>query len=134
MNQTKLLFIDPKVENYHHLIANVDPQTKVVILQPNQNGIDQIAENLSKYHQIETIHIISHGETGTLYLGNSLLNLNNIHQYSESIQKWGKCLSADGEILIYGCQVASGKEGKEFVRQLHQLTGANIAASETLTG
>ncbi|GGA42831.1 DUF4347 domain-containing protein [Okeania sp. KiyG1] len=134
MNQTKLLFIDPKVENYHHLIANVDPQTKVVILQPNQNGIDKIAENLSKYHQLETIHIISHGAKGTLYLGNSILNLNNIHQYSESIQQWGKCLYADGEILIYGCQVASGKEGKEFVRQLHQLTGANIAASETLTG
>ncbi|GGA16094.1 DUF4347 domain-containing protein [Okeania sp. KiyG1] len=69
-----------------------------------------------------------------MYLGNSILNLNNINQYSESIQQWGKCLSADGEILIYGCQVASGKEGKEFVRQLHQLTGANIAASETLTG
>ncbi|RQH25062.1 DUF4347 domain-containing protein, partial [Okeania hirsuta] len=71
---------------------------------------------------------------GSLYLGNSLLNLDNIHQYAESIQQWGKCLSGDGEILIYGCQVASGKEGKEFIRQLHQLTGANIAASETLTG
>ncbi|NET45749.1 DUF4347 domain-containing protein, partial [Okeania sp. SIO2B3] len=134
MNQTKLLFIDSKVENYHHLIAEVDPQTKVVILQPNENGIDQIAENLGKYHQLETIHIISHGAKNTLYLGSTILSLDNIHQYSESIQKWGKCLSAGGEILIYGCQVASGKEGKEFVRQLHQLTGANIAASETLTG
>ena len=36
--------------------------------------------------------------------------------------------------MIYGCEVASGKDGREFVRQLHQLTGANIAASETLTG
>ncbi|NEO55449.1 MAG: DUF4347 domain-containing protein [Okeania sp. SIO3B5] len=134
MNQTKLLFIDSKVENYHHLIAEVDLKTKVVILEPNGNGIDKIAENLGKYHQVETIHIISHGAKGTLYLGNSILNLDNIHQYAESIQQWGKCLSAGGEILIYGCQVASGKEGREFVRQLHQLTGANIAASETLTG
>ncbi|NEP82997.1 MAG: DUF4347 domain-containing protein, partial [Okeania sp. SIO3B3] len=134
MNQTKLLFIDSKVENYDRLISQVDPQTKVVILEANGNGIDKIAENLGKYHQVETIHIISHGAKGTLYLGNSILNLDNIHQYAESIQQWGKCLSADGEILIYGCQVASGKEGREFVRQLHQLTGANIAASETLTG
>ncbi|NEO55451.1 MAG: DUF4347 domain-containing protein [Okeania sp. SIO3B5] len=134
MNQTKLLFIDSKVENYDRLISEVDPQTRIVVLQPNQNGIDKIAENLGKYHQVETIHIISHGETGTLYLGNSILKNDNIHLYVESIQQWGKCLSADGEILIYGCQVASGKEGKEFARQLHQLTGANIAASETLTG
>ncbi|NEO55452.1 MAG: DUF4347 domain-containing protein [Okeania sp. SIO3B5] len=129
-----VLFIDSKVENYDHLISQVNPQTKVVILQPNQNGIDKISKSLGKYHQVETIHIISHGAKGTLYLGNSILNLNNIHQYTENIQKWGKCLSAGAEILIYGCQVARGKEGKEFVRQLHQITGANIAASETLTG
>ncbi|NEQ77106.1 MAG: DUF4347 domain-containing protein [Okeania sp. SIO2C9] len=134
MNKTKLLFIDSKVENYNYLISQVDPQTKTVILQPNQNGIDQISKSLSECLDVETIHIISHGETGTLYLGNSILSLNNIHQYSESIQKWSKCLSADGEILIYGCQVASGQSGRKFIRQLHQLTGANIAASETLTG
>ncbi len=134
MNQTKLLFIDSKVENYNYLISQVDFQTKIVILQPNQNGIDQIYKSLSECCDVDTVHIISHGAKGTLYLGKSILNSENIHLYVESIQQWGKYLSADGEILIYGCQVASGKEGKEFVRQLHQLTGANIAASETLTG
>ncbi|NEQ76160.1 MAG: DUF4347 domain-containing protein [Okeania sp. SIO2C9] len=134
MNQTKLLFIDSKVENYDRLISQVAPQTKIVILQPNQNGIDKISQSLAKCLDVGTVHIISHGAKNTLYLGSTILSLDNIHQYSESIQKWGKCLSADGEILIYSCQVASGKEGREFVRQLHQLTGANIAASETLTG
>ncbi|MGK7922523.1 MAG: DUF4347 domain-containing protein, partial [Trichodesmium sp.] len=134
MNQTKLLFIDSKVDNYNRLISQIDSQTKVVILQPNQNGIDQISKSLDESCDVETVHIVSHGTKGTLYLGNSTLNSDNIHLYIESIQQWGKNLSADGEILIYGCQVASGKEGKEFVRRLHQLTGANIAASETLTG
>ncbi|NES05067.1 MAG: DUF4347 domain-containing protein [Okeania sp. SIO2F4] len=134
MNQTKLLFIDSKVENYDRLISQVDSQTKVVILQANQNGIDQISKSLSECCDVDTVHIISHGAKGTLYLGNSILKNDNIHLYVESIRQWGKCLSADGEILIYGCEVASGKEGREFVRQLHQLTGANIAASETLTG
>ncbi len=134
MNKSKVLFIDFKVENYHYLIPEVDPNTKVVILQSDIDGIDQIATHLGNSDDVGTVHIISHGAKGTLYLGKSILNLDNIHLYVESIQQWGKCLSADGEILIYGCQVASGKEGKEFVRQLHQLTGANIAASETLTG
>ncbi|MEM1170444.1 MAG: DUF4347 domain-containing protein [Cyanobacteria bacterium P01_H01_bin.35] len=134
MNQTKLLFIDSKVENYHHLISQVDSQTKIVVLEPNQNGIDKIAEHMGKACDVDTVHIISHGQKGTLYLGNSILNSDNIHLYAEKIQKWGKYLSGEAEILIYGCQVASGKEGKEFVRQLHQLTGSNIAASETMTG
>ncbi|MGD1704380.1 DUF4347 domain-containing protein [Dapis sp. BLCC M229] len=134
MSQTKLLFLDSKVENYNYLISQVDSQTKIVVLQPNQNGIDQISKSLGECHYPDTVHIISHGAKGTLYLGNSILSLDNIHLYVESIQQWGKYLSAEAEILIYGCQVASGKEGREFVRQLHQLTGANIAASETLTG
>ncbi len=134
MNSTKLLFIDSKLENYHHLIPQVDSNTKVVILEPDHDGIDQIATHLNEYHQVDIVQIISHGAKGTLYLGNTILNLDNIHLYAESIQQWSKCLSAEAEILIYGCQVASGKEGREFVRQLHQLTGANIAASETLTG
>ncbi|MGD1805262.1 DUF4347 domain-containing protein [Dapis sp. BLCC M126] len=134
MNQTKLLFIDSKVENYNYLISQVDSQTKVVILQPNPNGIEQISKSLSECCNVDTVHIISHGAKGALYLGNSILKNDNIHQYAENIQKWGKCLSAEAEILIYACQVASGKEGRAFVRQLHQLTGANIAASETLTG
>ena len=134
MNKIKQLFIDSKVENYNHLISQVDPQTKIVVLQPDQNGIEQISQSLGEDHNVDTVHIVSHGAKGTLYLGNSILKNDNIHLYIKSIQQWGKCLSADGEILIYGCEVASGKDGREFVRQLHQLTGANIAASETLTG
>ncbi|NES67191.1 MAG: DUF4347 domain-containing protein, partial [Okeania sp. SIO2D1] len=123
-----------RVDNYNHLISQIDSQTRVVILKPNQNGIDQISESLDECCDVDAVHIISHGAKGTLYLGDNILNSENIHLYVESIQQWGKCLSAEGEILIYGCQVASGKEGREFIRQLHQLTGANIAASETLTG
>ena len=51
-----------------------------------------------------------------MYLGNSILNLDNIHLYVEGIQQKGKYLSANGEILIYACEIASGKEGREFVR------------------
>ena len=43
-------------------------------------------------------------------------NNSNIHLYVEGIQQKGKYLSANGEILIYACEIASGKEGREFVR------------------
>ncbi|WP_202221044.1 DUF4347 domain-containing protein [Okeania sp. KiyG1] len=76
-----ILFIDSKVENYHHLISQVDPQTKVVILQPNQNGIDQISKSLGECCDVDTVHIISHGvcncwlKSGIIYknLGLSVL-------------------------------------------------------------
>jgi hypothetical protein len=37
-------------------------------------------------------------------------------------------------LLLYGCQVAMGDAGAEFIEKLHRLTGANIAASSTLVG
>ncbi len=38
------------------------------------------------------------------------------------------------KLLIYGCNVADGDAGEEFIAKLHQLTGANIAASRQRTG
>jgi CSLREA domain-containing protein len=39
-----------------------------------------------------------------------------------------------GDLLLYGCNVAAGDAGAEFISRLQQLTGANIAASSSLTG
>ncbi|QDL10210.1 hypothetical protein DP113_21920 [Brasilonema octagenarum UFV-E1] len=37
-------------------------------------------------------------------------------------------------LLLYGCHVAAGDAGEEFITKLHQLTKANVAASANLTG
>ncbi|HBY80779.1 MAG TPA: hypothetical protein DEG47_28065, partial [Cyanobacteria bacterium UBA11148] len=37
-------------------------------------------------------------------------------------------------LLIYGCNVAAGDAGAEFIQKLHQLTGVQIAASAKRTG
>ena len=36
--------------------------------------------------------------------------------------------------MLYGCNVAAGDGGEEFIDKLHRLTGAEIAASKSLTG
>ncbi|MFM6048589.1 MAG: DUF4347 domain-containing protein, partial [Dolichospermum sp.] len=75
-----------------------------------------------------TIHILSHGAPGCLYLGNSQLNLTNIHNYNQQLQQWPQ------NILLYGCNVAAGDAGTEFIHKLHQITNATISASTTKTG
>ena len=45
-----------------------------------------------------------------------------------------RSLSTTGDISLFGCNVASGVTGQSFVNQLHQSTGADIAASDDLTG
>ena len=50
------------------------------------------------------------------------------------MQQWRNALSANASIILYGCNVAAGKSGHQFLTQLNQLTGANIAANSQPTG
>jgi hypothetical protein len=50
------------------------------------------------------------------------------------LQQWGKALIPGADILLYGCNIAAGDRGHQFLAQLHQLTGANIAANTNTTG
>jgi uncharacterized repeat protein (TIGR01451 family) len=50
------------------------------------------------------------------------------------LQQWGKALSERGDILLCGCSVAAGESGAAFVRRLSLIAGADIAASDNLTG
>ncbi|MFM6405747.1 MAG: DUF4347 domain-containing protein, partial [Microcystis sp.] len=129
LNQS-VVFLDAGITDYQTLQAGVIPEVATVILTPNQDGIEQITAFLQQNPQITTIHLISHGAPGCLYLGNCQLNLTNIYDYRQQLQNWAKI----NRILLYGCQVAAGDAGEEFIEKLHQLTGATVMASATPTG
>ncbi|MEH1804675.1 DUF4347 domain-containing protein [Nostoc sp.] len=131
---TRLVFIDPKVENYPSLAAGVLPNTSVVILDADQDGIEQISQVLATHQEINSLHIVSHGKSGAIQLGNGWLTRSQLQNYVSQLESWKSRLTVDADILLYGCDVAKGEEGIAFVEQLSQLTGANVAASNNLTG
>ncbi|MDK3155472.1 DUF4347 domain-containing protein, partial [Kamptonema cortianum] len=129
-----ILIIDPSVQNYQMLLTGVLPGTETLVLDPYRDGIDQITQTLADREAIASLHILSHGEPGKLQLGNTHLSLDNLGTYTEQLQQWGRSLWDNGDILLYGCEVASDNIGVAFVEQLADLTGADIAASDNLTG
>ncbi len=126
---TTIVFIDSSVSDYQTLQTGVVEGVETVILSRNQDGIEQISQILQQHPQITTIHIVSHGSPGCLYLGNGQLNLDNISKYAELLQHW-----QSENILLYGCNVAAGDAGEEFIHKLHEITNATISASATKTG
>ena len=46
----------------------------------------------------------------------------------------GSALSKTGDLLLYGCNVAKGDDGLAFINTLSALTGADVAASNDITG
>lgn len=131
---TALVVVDSTVKDYQGLIDSVSSNTKVLVLDAAQDGIEQITTALHHFHNLSSLHILSHGEPGALQLGNTWLSLATLERYTEQIQSWAKAITADANIFLYGCRVAAGTVGQAFVQQLSQWVSAPIAASTTLTG
>ena len=126
-----IVFIDAGVEQIESLIDGVVKDAQVVVLDKSRDGVKQISQALARRDNVGTVHIVSHGAPGCLYLGNSQLSLDNLEQYASQLQK---CFTTGNSLYLYGCNVAAGDAGAEFIQKLQQLTGAEIAASAQRTG
>ncbi|MFK8084189.1 MAG: DUF4347 domain-containing protein, partial [Granulosicoccus sp.] len=135
---THLIVIDSTTPDYHLLIEDLteasDVNYQVHILDSNANGIAQISELLSIYDNVKQLHIISHGEDGAVSIGNSLITKSDLVDHQRKIQEWSGSFTGDADILLYGCDVSSSEVGKQFVELLSNLTGADVASSDDLSG
>ena len=117
----EIAFIDRSVADYQSLIVGINPGTQVVVLDSHRDGVQQISDALTGNY-FSAVHIISHGSSGGLQLGRSYVSNDSLTNYAETMQQWKNYLSADADILLYGCNVAAGGQGEAFVKQQSQLT------------
>ncbi|MBI5041269.1 MAG: cadherin domain-containing protein, partial [Gammaproteobacteria bacterium] len=135
----ELLFVDTTTPDYAQLIDDVLKQNserpfQVILLDPARDGVEQIGETLAARHAVPAIHIIGHGTEGRFLLGNGELSAARIARDGAELTRWGSALSADADILLYGCNVAAGDAGRALVEGLAYATGADVAASTDATG
>ena len=131
---SSIAFIDSKVGGIDTLIAGLDDGTEWFLLNPGEDGVLQMARILAGYTDLDAIHVISHGSEGTLYLGDTVLSAANLESHSACLAQIGGALAESGDILLYGCNVAAGRIGQHYMEQLAFFTGADVAASDDLTG
>ncbi|MBI1291051.1 DUF4347 domain-containing protein, partial [bacterium] len=132
---SQIVFIDSRVEDAGDLLAGIDPSADIVFLDPDRDGVEQIAEVLASRSDVEAIHILAHGGSGHLTLGSGELNVDTIDGvHAGRLGEIGASLSANADILIYGCDFAAGQDGLAAVSALAEITGADIAASDDVTG
>ncbi|TNF66425.1 MAG: DUF4347 domain-containing protein [Gammaproteobacteria bacterium] len=130
----EVVIIDSRVKDPQTLIKNISRKASVEVIDVDENGVDAITQMLSKYSNLDAIHIISHGSQGELYLGSSVLNLDSLSSYQMQLGQWGNAISSSGDLLFYGCNVAEGSKGMLFIDALKSYTSADIAASTDITG
>ena len=132
----QIVFIDVNVSNADILLSEINPALQVVYLDAGSTGLDQIAAALQGRSGIEAIHLVSHGNSGMLYLAGGPLTTASLSEAANAsaLQTIRASLSGSADFLIYGCNVAAGTEGLAFINALSNATGADVAASTDATG
>jgi len=136
----EIVIIDESVNEFQSFIddlqGNSDASTnfEIVLLDKDGNGVERIGEILDAYNDVDALHILSHGDDGAIKLGDTWLNAGNLDQYADTLTSWSSSLRESADILIYGCMLAESTNGEAFVNDLAQITGADVAASDDLTG
>ena len=130
-----LVFIDYRVADANQLLAGADPAATVVTIGAGDDGVHKIADVLAQTQNVASVQIISHGGPGFLELGATKLDQQALAgAYASVVAGWREALTANGDILLLGCDVANGSQGAAFVAALAAATGADVAASTGPTG
>ena len=104
----EVAFVDAGVPNANDLVEDLRASgIDVHLLNADEDGLHQIADIISGYDSLDAVHIVSHGLRGELLLGNAAIGSDQIGtEYADVLQQIGSAISADGDILLYGCDVA----------------------------
>lgn len=136
----ELVIVDTSLDNHQQLVDDLlnngsgDREFSVALLDSSSDGVDQVSAILSEFHDLNAVHLVSHGDDGAFRLGNTWVTADNLGVYAESLSAWGSALKSNGDFLVYGCDVAESAEGRQLIDQLATLTGADVAASTNNTG
>ncbi|MCB1736623.1 MAG: DUF4347 domain-containing protein, partial [Gammaproteobacteria bacterium] len=130
-----VVFVDGAVGDIDLIRAGTRPGAEMHILDLNRDGLAQIAEVMAGRSGIGAVHIISHGGPGTLALGNTDVAFGALSDAQQTaLIQIGQAMTANGDILVYGCDFAAGDAGAAAVSHIAAVTGADVAASLDRTG
>ncbi|MEZ6135354.1 MAG: LamG-like jellyroll fold domain-containing protein [Pirellulaceae bacterium] len=131
------VFLDSSLEDLELLLSQYaeNESTDVHVIESTVDGVAFITETLRESSAwYSDVHLVTHGSAGQIQLGSLLLSVENLASYQSQLAGWGVYLTEDADILFYGCDVAQSLEGQELLTAIATWTGADVAASDDLTG
>ncbi|MFG0255556.1 MAG: DUF4347 domain-containing protein, partial [Rhodopirellula sp. JB053] len=130
----EIAFVDSEVAASEQIDAWVRDGVELVIVDSSSDAVMQMDAVIQKRSAISAIHILSHGDSGRLMIGDQMIDAERLNSHAGTLRSWAERLTGDADILIYGCEVAAGSEGEGIVQMLARHTGADVAASSDVTG
>jgi len=131
----ELVVIDGSVPDIGRLLDALRDDLDVLVLDPAGDGLAQLAAAVAdRDGTLSAIHLVSHGALGQIALGNRTLDAAALDSHRAALATIGEALTAQGDLLLYGCDVGDGRQGMQFLQALAAATSADVAASVGPTG
>ncbi|WP_166838575.1 Ig-like domain-containing protein [Rheinheimera pleomorphica] len=112
----------------------IKPGVAWVELDHSSSGLTQLQQALAAYSNLATVRIFSHATAGALSLGGSHIDANSLMQHPDTFKALNNALRTGGDLLFYGCELAKGVDGEQFIDLIKNNTHIDVAASTNLTG
>lgn len=129
----QIAFVDATLPDAGAIAAGFGPDTQVVMLEAGSDPWQQITATLSSHQAVSAIHLVSHGDEQTLIIGGQSYGAAQMEARTALLQSWRERLTADADLLLYGCKVGAGETASSLLTVLADATGADVAASADAT-
>jgi hypothetical protein len=119
---TRLIVIDPLVEDEVNNITGIYPGQKVVLLPDEGNPLKFITKVL-KDSLYDEIHIYLLTKPGSIIFDEINIVAENIQDYSGDFGEWKNITKPETKIIIHSENLTSVQEGLFLVRKITDFTG-----------
>ncbi len=131
--ELELVIINGSVQDSGKIIDSLKPNQEYLILDADQDAMAQIDRYLdASGKSYSAIHIVTHGNAGYFILGDESVSAAEFD--AKVWNEIGSHLTKDGDILIYGCNLAESESGQSLIDMIADASGADVAASTNTTG
>ena len=135
VHSRQVVFVDSEIADLQGFVEGLPAYMECVLIAGQADGLAAMLAWLQGRERYDALHLVGHGRPGVQRLAATSLDLASVcSDLVEPLRQLGKHLSADADLLLYGCETAAGEEGAALLRQLARITSTNVAGSRTITG
>lgn len=126
---SELLVVDSGIGEAQMLVGGRRSGIDVVHLAGGGRGLEQIIGHLADHRGVTALHLLSHGEPGVLVLAGERVDLPAVAMRRAVLSAAAEAFAPGAIVAIYGCSVAAGAAGLQFLDYLETVLGVGVAAS-----
>lgn len=123
----RVAFVDSEVADLAELVDR--DRCAVHVLDAQRPVAQQMADVLAAEGPVAAVDLLSHGDPGRLQVGGRGVDRRDLQAQAEHWRAIGQAIEPGGALFVYGCRVAAGESGHDFVDSLYEVAQVPVRAA-----